>query len=121
MSSEILKEMISNFITQDNLFPQGLDLKKQERMISSVFGNRMEDDRGRVNQAEKEKVIQETREVLNGLIKNKIGEYVEKGTFEEGKQQSKSPKVIKDIASMYKLSEATIDYQKLENEEKQIV
>ncbi|CAG8548530.1 1176_t:CDS:1 [Paraglomus brasilianum] len=109
-----LKEMISNFIAQDSLFPQGLDMKKQEKMIGAVFGEKLSSSGG------KDKVIHETRTVLNGLVNVKIEELSNKD-YDEGKKCSKNPNTIKKLAGLYKLADAKVDYQKIENDEGKLV
>src|SRR5205823_10398827 len=105
-----LKEMIANFITQDGSFPQGLDMKKQEKMIGAVFGEKLGSAKG------KEEVTYETRKVLNGLVGIKKDELGGKD-YDEGKKRSKNPNTIRKLAGLYKLTDAKIDYKKMKNDE----
>ncbi|CAG8465247.1 17834_t:CDS:10, partial [Racocetra persica] len=111
-SKNTLKEMISNFITQDRKYPQGLDLKNQAKFISSVFG-------AKLDQGKKEEVIKETRTVLNGLVEAKINELVAKD-YDETNKRSKNPNTIKKLAGLYNLTNAEIDYGKEINGEENI-
>ena len=112
-SKNILKEMISNFITQDKKYPQGLDLKNQAKFIGSVFGERLE-------AGKKEEVAKETRTVLNGLVEAKINELAAKD-YEETNKRSKNPNTIKKLAGLYNLTNATINYEKMKNSEGKMV
>ncbi|CAG8472771.1 2986_t:CDS:2, partial [Ambispora gerdemannii] len=108
-AKNLLKEMISNFITQDKNYPQGLSLKNQAKFIGSVFGNKLDGDR-------KEEVVKETRTVLNGLVEAKINELATKD-YEEANKRSKNPNTIKKLAGLYQLTNAEIDYAKELNSE----
>jgi len=112
-AKNLLKEMISNFITQDKKYPQGLDLKNQAKFIGSVFGTKLE-------AGKKEEVIKETRTVLNGLVEAKVNESASKD-YEETNKRSKNPNTIKKLAGLYQLTNANIDYQKMKNEEGKLV
>jgi hypothetical protein len=105
-----LKEMIANFIIQDGSFPQGLDMKKQEKMIGVVLGEKLGSDKG------KEEIVRETRKVLNGLVKTKKDELGSKD-YDGGKKCSKNPNTIKKLAGLYKLTDANVDYKRLKNDE----
>src|SRR5215216_2040020 len=106
-AKNLLKEMISNFITQDRKYPQGLDLKNQAKFISSVFGEKLENGK-------KEEVVKETRTVLNGLVEAKVNELAGKD-YDETNKKSKNPNTIKKLAGLYKLTDAAIDYGKEKN------
>src|SRR5437764_11006872 len=108
-AKNLLKEMISNFITEDRKYPQGLDLKNQAKFIGSVFGAKLE-------QGKKEEVIKETRTVLNGLVEAKVNELASKD-YDETNKRSKSPNTIKKLAGLYQLTNSTIDYGKEKNGE----
>ena len=112
-AKNLLKEMISNFITQDKNYPQGLGLKNQAKFIGSVFGSKL--DTGK-----KEEVIKETRTVLNGLVEAKINELSSKD-YDETNRRSKNPNTIKKSAGLYKLTNAEIDYAKELNSEGKMV
>src|SRR5256885_316784 len=112
-AKNLLKEMISNFITQDKKYPQGLDLKNQAKFIGSVFGEKLEEGK-------QEEVIKETKTVLNGLVEAKINELASKD-YEETNKRSKNPNTIRKLAGLYKLTNATINYQKMKNEEGKMV
>jgi len=112
-AKNLLKEMISNFITQDKKYPQGLDLKNQAKFVGSVFGARLE-------AGKKEEVAKETRTVLNGLVEAKVNELAAKD-YEETNKRSKNPNTIKKLAGLYQLTNANIDYQKMKNEEGKLV
>lgn len=112
-AKNLLKEMISNFITQDKKYPQGLDLTNKAKFIGSVFGEKLEEGK-------KEEVIKETRTVLNGLVEAKINELAAKD-YEETNKRSKNPNTIKKLAGLYKLTDATINYEKMKNEEGKLV
>jgi len=112
-SKNLLKEMISNFITQDRKYPQGLDLKNQAKFIGSVFGEKLE-------AGKKEEVIKETRTVLNGLVEAKVNELSTKD-YDETNKRSKNPNTIRKLAGLYKLTNATIDYGKEKNGEGKLV
>jgi len=115
-----LKEMIANFITQDEFYPYGLDLVKKNKFIGTVFSSKLEDDKGNEIPGAKETIIKETRGVLNGLIKTKLYELSEKG-YDEANKRSKDPNMIKKLAGLYKLTGAKIDYKKLKNDEGKLV
>ncbi|KAF9963979.1 hypothetical protein BGZ65_002250, partial [Modicella reniformis] len=108
-SKNLLKEMISNFITQDRSYPQGLNLKKQPEFINSVFGVKLDSNK-------KEEVIKETRTVLNGLVEAKVNELASKD-YDETNKRSKNPNTIRKLAGLFKLTNANIDYQKMKNDE----
>ncbi|CAG8597660.1 11008_t:CDS:2 [Paraglomus occultum] len=108
-AKNLLKEMISNFITQDKNYPQGLDLKNQAKFINSVFGEKLENGK-------KEEVIKETRTVLNGLVEAKVNELSAKD-YDETNKRSKNPNTIRKLAGLYKLTDAIIDYGKEKNGE----
>ncbi|CAJ0651952.1 4983_t:CDS:2 [Entrophospora sp. SA101] len=108
-AKNLLKEMISNFITQDKNYPQGLNLNNKAKFIGSVFGSRLE-------AGKKEEVIKETRTVLNGLVEAKVNEQASKD-YDETNKRSKNPNTIRKLAGLYKLTAAKIDYQKMKNEE----
>jgi hypothetical protein len=112
-SKNLLKEMISNFITQDKQYPHGLDLKKQPEFINSVFGAKL--DGGK-----KEEVIKETRTVLNGLVEAKVNELSSKD-YDETNKRSKNPNTIRKLAGLFKLTNANINYQKMKNDEGKLV
>jgi hypothetical protein len=112
-AKNLLKEMISNFITQDRKYPQGLDLKNQAKFIGSVFGSKLDSNR-------KEEVIKETRTVLNGLVEAKVNELAGKD-YDETNKRSKNPNTIKKLAGLYKLTNAEIDYGKEKNGEGKLV
>ncbi|CAG8712617.1 4108_t:CDS:2, partial [Racocetra persica] len=108
-AKNLLKEMISNFITQNKKYPQGLDLENQAKFIGSVFGTKLE-------QGKKEEVIKETRTVLNGLVEAKVNELAAKD-YDETNKRSKNPNTIKKLAGLYNLTNAKIDYEKRKNSE----
>jgi hypothetical protein len=112
-AKNLLKEMISNFITQDKNYPQGLDLKNQAKFIGSVFGEKLENEK-------REEVIKETKTVLNGLVEAKVNELASKD-YDETNKRSKNLNTIKKLAGLYKLTNANIDYQKMKNEEGKLV
>ncbi|KLL04619.1 MAG: hypothetical protein MRERV_16c027 [Mycoplasmataceae bacterium RV_VA103A] len=112
-AKNLLKEMISNFITQDRKYPQGLDLKNQAKFISSVFGAKLE-------AGKKEEVIKETRTVLNGLVEAKVNDLAAKD-YDETNKRSKNPNTIKKLAGLYNLTNAEIDYGKEINGEGKLV
>jgi hypothetical protein len=112
-AKNLLKEMISNFITQDRNYPQGLDLKNQANFIGSVFGAKL--DAGK-----KEEVVKETRTVLNGLVEAKVNELAAKD-YDETNKRSKNPNTIRKLAGLYNLTNANIDYQKMVNGEGKLV
>nr|CAG8498088.1 11300_t:CDS:2 [Entrophospora candida] len=107
VAKNLLKEMISNFITQDKNYPQGLNLKNQAKFIGSVFGERLE-------AGKKDEVAKETRTVLNGLVEAKVNEASAKD-YDETNKRSKNPNTIKKLAGLYNLTNAKIDYQKMKN------
>ncbi|CAG8767996.1 15488_t:CDS:2, partial [Racocetra persica] len=112
-AKNLLKEMISNFITQNKKYPQGLDLENQAKFIGSVFGTKLE-------QGKKEEVIKETRTVLNGLVEAKVNELAAKD-YDETNKRSKNPNTIKKLSGLYNLTNATIDYEKRKNSEGKLV
>ncbi|RIA80583.1 hypothetical protein C1645_838441 [Glomus cerebriforme] len=111
-AKNLLKEMISNFITQDKKYPQGLNLENQSKFIGSVFGSKL--DGGK-----KEEVVKETRTVLNGLVEAKVNELAAKD-YDETNRRSKNPNTIKKLAGLYNLTNANIDYEKRKNSEGKI-
>src|SRR5436190_18248480 len=108
-AKNLLKEMISNFVTQDKNYPQGLNLNNKAKFIGSVFGAKLE-------AGKKEEVIKETHTVLNGLVEAKVNELAAKD-YDETNKRSKNPNTIRKLAGLYQLTNAKIDYQKLKNEE----
>jgi hypothetical protein len=112
-SKNLLKEMISNFITQDRKYPQGLDLKNQAKFIGSVFGEKLEAGKN-------EEVAKETRTVLNGLVEAKVNELAAKD-YDETNKRSKNPNTIKKLAGLYNLTNANINFEKMKNGEGKLV
>src|SRR4051812_6210135 len=104
-AKNLLKEMISNFIIQDKKYPHGLELRKQPEFINSVFGTKLDS-------GQKEEVIKETRTVLNGLVEQKVNELATKD-YDETNKRSKNPNTVKKLNSLYRLTSANIDYQKM--------
>ena len=112
-AKNLLKEMISNFITQDRDYPQGLNLKNQAKFIGSVYGTKLDTNK-------KDEVVKETCTVLNGLVEAKINELSTKD-YDETNKRSKNPNTIKKLAGLYKLTNAEIDYAKELNSEGKMV
>lgn len=115
-AQDLLKELITNFITKDNRFPQGLKLRNQSNLIGAVYQKRLEK-----GDEEQKKVSEEIRNVLNGVIEKEIKNYVNSGNYDDTNQFSKDPKVIKNIADLYRLNNAEVNFTFEPNEEKKEV